>query len=276
MDRFRKVTAGSYALKVATRDEDGNAITVTTPTLSIADGAGTEVYSSQPAAANGQLSASVPAASLPALDTYRATWAGDQGSWVTYVEICGAYLFETADLKAFDSSLAAKSEDELRAARTAAEIRFERACRLALVPRGRRISTTGEGSARLRLPTKAPRSFLSGSIAGTALTAEELAELTAQGWGAVDRPSGKLWPLGSEIVLHLEHGLDYPPEDAARAAMILAREYLVRSALSSRAVAEQTDVGFLRLSIAGRDGPTGLPDVDAVARDLARLFPLIG
>ncbi len=276
MDRFRKITAGSYALKVATRDEDGDAITVTTPTLSIADGAGTEVYSGTPTAAGGQLSASVPAASLATLDTYRATWAGDQGSWVTYAEICGAYLFETADLKAFDSSLSAKTEAELRGARTAAEIRFERACRLALVPRGRRISTAGEGSSRLQLPTKAPRAFLSGSIAGTSITAEELAELTPQDWGAVDRPSGKLWTLDAAIALHYEHGLDYPPEDAAKAAMILAREYLVRSALSSRAVAEQTDVGFLRLSIAGRDGPTGLPDVDAVARDLARLFPLIG
>ena len=70
--------------------------------------------------------------------------------------------------------------------------------------------------------------------------------------------------------------MDAPAGPVAQAAMLLAREYLVRSVLSSRATVESTDVGFFRVSVAGRDRPTGIPEVDAVIERFGRSRPLVG
>jgi hypothetical protein len=62
------------------------------------------------------------------------------------------------------------------------------------------------------------------------------------------------------------HGYEAVPEPVRRAGLIYARTLLIRSAMeqSDRATAVFTDIGGYRLTIAGRDGPTGIPDVDAV------------
>jgi len=75
------------------------------------------------------------------------------------------------------------------------------------------------------------------------------------------------------VSIVLEHGYDFAPAPVATAAMILAREYVFRSALSSRATVEATDVGFFRLSVAGPGRPTGVPEVDAAVAEFGRRRP---
>ena len=118
--------------------------------------------------------------------------------------------------------------------------------------------------------------LVSASVAGTALTAGELAEITVREWGAFDRPGGKAWTAGASCALFYRHGMPAPAGPVAQAAMLLAREYLVRSALSSRATVESTEVGSFRISVAGRDRPTGIPEVDAVIERFGRSRPLVG
>lgn len=273
-ERIRQKSAGSYSLSVRTYDEDGKPVTVTDPALSIADGGGTVVHEGSATATSGQLTASVAVAELAELDIYRCTWTGTEGSWHSVLELVGGYLFETAELRAFDPAVA-QAEEIVKAARTAAEIRLERAARLAFVPRPRRLVRLGQGSARLRLADNAVARIVSVTVDGVAMTQDELGGLVVQEWGALDQAPGLVWAQGAVVEVHYVHGLDFPPAPVSQAAMVLAREYLFRSALSSRATVEQTDVGFFRLSTAGPDRPIGIPEVDAVVREFGRRRPLV-
>jgi hypothetical protein len=286
VERLRKVTTGAYRLSVAANDDDGNPVTVTDPALSIKDGAGAAVtYDGTPVPSAGTITADVPADLLTALDVYSLTWTGTtaagQMAWPAALEVAGGYLFEVAELRASDASLsdvAKYSSAAVRAARTAAEQRFEAVANLAYVPRGARVVLIGNGQQRIRVPHNAVRRVISATVAGAALTASDLAALTPREWGAIDRPAGFLWDDGAVIELYYEHGLDYPPEPVRQAVMLLAKDYLVRKTLGSRATAESTDIGTFRLSIADKTGSTGIPEVDAVAAPGAfgRRPPLIG
>ncbi len=277
MERIRQKTSGTYSLSVEPRDEDG-VLYVPAGTLSVAisDGSGVAVDSGTPIYASGELTYELSVADAPYLDTYTAVWTDADTTvrqWTTQIEIVGGHLFEIAELRAFDVALASTAKytaSLVRAARTAAEQRLEQAAHVAFVPRARRYSTVGDGSYRLLVPDTALRGVpREASIDGTALTAEELDALIVREWGAFDREDA-LWTQGDAVEVWYEHGLDAPPEPVRSAAMVLAREYLVASSLSSRAVTEATEIGFFRLSIAGRDGATGIPEVDEVIREFGR------
>lgn len=283
MERVGRVTGGSYPLSVATVDDDGSEVAVADPEVKVYDGAGAQAGSGTPASAAGQLTWAVPAGVLTDYDTYELVWSGTvSGQPVEYrrrVELCGGFLFEIADLRAFEPAFA----DALRypgwlcrAARTAAEVRFETACRQAFVPRARRAHGTGDGTRRFTVSDNAVSRLIAGSVGTDALTQAEVDEVVVREWGACDRPSPKIWPTASLVGLHYEHGLPGPTPEVSQAVMLLAREYLVRSSLSSRATVEATDVGFFRVSVASPERPTGLPEVDAVIRAVGRHRPLLG
>ena len=220
---------------------------------------------------------------LAALDTYRVVWsgtvAGQAVEYVRQVELCDGFLFEIADLRAFDPSFADAARYPgwlCRAARTAAEVRFERACRQAFVPRGRRVYLRGDGTFRSTTNDNAVRRLDGAAVGPAALAPAEVDEITVREWGAFDRPAGKVWGLAALVALWYEHGLDAPTPEVSQAVMLLTREYLVRSSLSSRATVEATDVGYFRVSVAGADRPTGLPEVDAVILAVGRDRPTVG
>lgn len=284
MERLRLVTSGTYSLEVATPDEAGALFTSTTPwSIAIKDGAGAAVLAATPA--TGKVSGityEADHAILDALDTYVCTWTGMKSTaakeWQSIVELCGGYLFETSEMRAFDGAFASSTtypEAKMRAARTAAEQRLEKACRVAFVPRARRVVLAGNDSPTLFLPDNSVRSVTSLSVDGTAFTADELAALDVREWGRLTRGDGYAFDDGAVVAIFYEHGLDYPDAPVVQAAMLLAREYLVRSALSSRATVEATDVGFFRVSVAGPDRPTGIPEVDAVITDFGRRRPRV-
>jgi len=60
------------------------------------------------------------------------------------------------------------------------------------------------------------------------------------------------------------HGADVLPADVSQATTLLAASYLMPTNIPSRATGQSTDAGFLRFTIAGVDGATGIPEVDAV------------
>lgn len=284
MERLRLVSSGTYHLETPTPNEAGALVTPTSPlSVAIKDGAGTEVLAAEAASTitNG-IAYDAAAAVLPALDTYTCTWAGTVETlakeWSSVVEVCGGYLFEASEMRAFDKAfvnVSLHSDAKMRAARTAAEQRLERACRVAFVPRARRLVIAGGGMSALHLPDNAVRRVVSLSVDDVAFTADELAGLDVREWGRVMRDDGLTFEEGARVEIFYEHGEDYPDAPVVQAAMLLAREYLVRSALSSRSTVEATDVGFFRVSVAGPDRPTGLPEVDAVIADFGRRRPRV-
>ena len=60
------------------------------------------------------------------------------------------------------------------------------------------------------------------------------------------------------------------PGPIARAAVILCREYLAATELPGRATATSIGDQMFRLTVAGRDGATGLPEVDSAVEQFGR------
>lgn len=281
MDRIRQKTAGTYALNVATRDDDGIAVTASSPaSLVVVDGAGANSHTYTPTIAAGEMTQTAPVADMPYLDTYVGTWTDNAGlQWSSRTEICGGFLFEIADFRLLDTKYAdagVYSAALLRAVRTTVEMRCEEVAGVAFVPRARRLRVIGDGSTRLLLSDPALRSVREVKIDGVAMTAGELADITLREWGALDRTDGSVWTEHAAIDVWYEHGLDCVPEPVTQAAMLAAPEYLTRKALASRAVTEVTEFGTFNLSIAGYRKPFGIPEVDRVLSDFGRSARLIG
>lgn len=273
MLRVRQRTSGVYTFTATAVDEDGQTQAVDNPTIVVKDGAGVTVDSGVPTHSSHPLIYALDATLLEKLDTYTLVWGGEidgnPWEWVDEVELVGGYLFEIAEIRAFDRTFENANKyptQTLRDVRTAVEqvIEGPTAGRIAFVPRGRRVTVNGNGvSAGQRVPDFAVREIYSASINGTALTETEIDAIVCDdNW--LWRSVSQAWAGGHRNVeLHYAHGLDRVPAPIKRAALILAREYLVTSPLPGRATATSIGDQMFRLTVAGRDGVTGLPDVDA-------------
>lgn len=286
MLRIKQRTTGAYALTATAVDDDGVVQHVDSPSITVKDGAGTTVATGTPSANNQHvLSFSLTASLLPKLDTYSVIWSGTIGgnawSWTDELELCGGYLFEIADLRAMDRAFENTTKyptATLRQIRTWAEqtIEGKRAARVAFVPRSNRakVSVTQDYSTGLILPDFAVRKIHSLSVDGVAWTQTEIDTLTIED-NIVWNDAG--WIAGNaNIEVHYEHGHDIPAGPVTRAALLLAREYLLKSELPSRATATSIGDQWFRINVAGRDGVTGLPEVDAVIDQFGRKFYGIG
>lgn len=285
MDRMKRRTVGSYPLTATAYDVDGNEATIVAPvSLTIYDGAGTSIYTTTPSITQGVLSADVPYAELPNLDTYNAVWTGTVGgvaqSWETPFELVGGFIFEVSELRAFDSRNLSDGTrfptESLKDRRSEAEDAFEARCGCAFVPRGSRETIIGNGRQKLLVEFPFPTEIYSVTVDGVALTAPEIAALTIHRWGAIE--STTYWTDGSVIVIHYAHGFTVPPAPVKRAVLTLASEYAKMSYSSVPARATATTIGdqTFRITVAGRDGRFGIPDVDAVASQYDHTRPVIG
>jgi len=278
MNRIARRHTGHYHLTATVTDPDGSPATVDDPAIEVFDGAEASVWTGTPSATEGELSINVPVGELEQLDTYKAVWTGSIGGegqeWHTAIELCGAHIYELPDFRARD--VAFENRDKypdvlLRGARIWAEQRFEGAAGVAFVNRGKREVLAGDGTRTLLVAEPALKHVVSCSLDGEAIDTDDL---VAWEDGRVMRPLA--WKDGARVDIHYVHGYDRPPAPVRNAVMLLAREVLVASALSSRAVTETTDVGFIRLQIAAAGGRIGIPEVDAVAADYGRHRPAVG
>lgn len=285
MDRIRWREAGDYPLRATAYDADGAAATITgTPTITITDGAGAEVHTGTPTIDAGVLTYDVPNAELQKLDRYKAVWTGTVGgaeqSWTTRFELVGGFLFELADLRGFDlafSDTEAFSDASLRKARTLAEGRIEKAAHVAFVRRGARDLVSGphRGNAvdwrdasylrraqRLQLSHLEVAELYSVTVAGTALTDDELAAIAVDDSRLI---RDTVWPHGiNNIDVHYAHGREVLDPLATHCALVVAKEFLVSSSLDPRATAVTAGERMFRITIAGRDGSIGIPEIDEI------------
>ena len=75
---------------------------------------------------------------------------------------------------------------------------------------------------------------------------------------------------GEPCEIKYVYGTGHVPARVSQAVLDLDAYYLRSDVVPSRAVGEATDAGFLRFTIAGRDGATGLPEVDAIIEQFGR------
>lgn len=291
MNRIKRRAVGTYALTATAENEDGVAQVISVPvTVTIRDGAGAVVVSDVPTITPaGTLTYDADAALMPHLDTYHVTWtgtvSGDVQEWVTDIELVGDYLFEIADLRKQDRAFADTTKyptDMLKEVRNWVEdvIEGPRAANVAFVPRGRRITTEGPGlyvnaAYGLDVADYETQTVYSASVNNTALTSTQISGLVCDDNLVWRTDAG--WPAGHRnIKIHYSHGYNRPPGAIIRAGLMLAREYLVKSDLPGRATATSIGDQMFRLTIAGRDGVTGIPEVDAAIDQFGRKGYQIG
>lgn len=279
MNRMKKRGAGRYTITVGAVDEAGNPAPITEPvTVKILDGAGATVVEDVPLIVEGELAYDLDAALVPELDTYTAVWTGTadaaEQEWRTEFELVGGYLFEISDMRASRAELENTTKfptAKLRDARVTAEQRFELGCHVAFVPRGARVELRGDGTRTLLVPIVELRRVYAVTVDGVAIDVDDL---VVEPWGALVRSSA--WPKGSRIAVHLEHGYSAPEGPVSEAVLELARDYVMPSNLPARATGISSDVGFMRFTLAGKDGTTGIPNVDAAIAAYGRSIPAVG
>ena len=304
MLRIKQKTSGVYAVSETAVDDDGSLVVVTGPfSLRVYDGANVLLTTLTPTVTDSVFSASIPVATLTKLDEYKLVWSGTVDGvvteWSTTLELCGGYLFEIAELRAFDRAFADAAKFPsayLRKVRTWVEdmIEGDHAARVAFVNRGARVTMSGNSPdlnkgyypllygndyRSLIVPHYVVDSIYSASINGTALTQSEIDAISIDD-NTLFRSAGvqwPAWPFGkNNLSFHYVHGYDSVPGAVTRAALILAREYLVKSDLPARATATSIGDQLFRVTIAGRDGVTGIPDVDAVIEQFGRRSVALG
>lgn len=284
MLRIKQRVSGTYALTATAVDDNGQTQQVDDPTIVVKDGAGVTVDSGVPTHSSHPLHYSLNAALLPKLDTYTVTWAGtisgNPWTWVDELELVGGYLFEIADLRTFDRAFENHNKypsSHLADARTSVEdvLEGKKAAAVAFVPRGNRAVVDGSGTDNIVLPDFEVRGIYSISVDGVALTETEIDDLVIDD-NRVYKTSG-IWAKGRQnVTIHYTHGRDYAVGPIKRAALMLAKEYILASDTPSRATATSVGTQWFRVNIAGRDGVTGLPDVDAAIDQHGRKNLLIG
>lgn len=206
------------------------------------------------------------------LDSLTATWSGTFGGVVqsvqTFAEIVGGYLFTLSDIRAFGDRTLANSttypDADLREARERITDMFQDVTQTSFVPRYARDTLDGTGTSRIWLLRKRPRRIIAATVDGTTLS--DLTILKPYPTGRLERTTG-LWGTGilnrQNVTVSYEYGYSSPPADISRAAMTLARYELVSSDISDRMISFDNDLGSVRLSVPGRNYPTGIPIVDA-------------
>jgi hypothetical protein len=171
------------------------------------------------------------------LDSLTLDFTGSVGgSTVTardYVEVVGGFLFDLGDARSDLGIPASITSAKLAQKRIEVEQECERICRRAFVPRFAREVVSGNGTERLALTNSVGvaiseiRAIRSVTVNGTAVTGSDLAAINYSDSGVLTRPDGVLWPAGvKNIVVEVEHGWDYPPEDLRDAAMLRLRSML--------------------------------------------------
>lgn len=245
-----------------------------TPTVRVERGDGTELVPSTPASKiegeTGVYGLALGLESTLELDSLTSTWDavldGANQAFVTHAEIVGGFLISVDDLRSTDG-LDEESVDDLMAARTIAETALEDACRVAFVPRYRRVKLDGGGATDLLLPTPELRAVRSASVDGAALSADELADLVVYEEGVVYRSAG--WPAGRRnIVLEVEHGYTFPPGRVDLAMKALVKHVLLDSPLSDRATSLTSHDGTTQVVVqAGVRGAVfSYPEANAVVQ----------
>lgn len=281
MDRLLR-DAGGGSVDLLNYDSAGDLADVdgaNAPTLAVTDSAAVSVAGLTPSRVSTGLYRATLPNNFDVLDVYDIVWTWANGqSRRSQFELIGRHLFTQADLRAFDTAMANETkypDATVRIVRDEVTERFEEAGGVSFIPRGARDTLSGDGSDTLVLERWFPRAPISVTVDGTALSGAELANVKVHPNGVMKYDGGHFAAGIRNVVVFYEHGYPTPPLPVVRAAKKYARYLLLNSVIdqNERATAVFNEIGGYRLTLPGRDGPTGLPEVDAVLAQFGKLVP---
>jgi hypothetical protein len=253
-----------------------------TVTITRADGTALVTAASATEAGVGVVTYTVTPAQTALLDTWTVTWTatfgGQSQSFIDTVEVAGDVLFTLAEIRAvtpINDTVNYLTADILDV-RTTVEQAIEQACGVAFVPRYALERYSGDGSNALQLRHVLPSSIRSVTITGTAFTAPQLADLTMAPGGAIYSTLTYFTWGQNNIVAGYEHGYQDAPMEIRRAALALAKMWLVgrRNPIDDRAITFNAgaDGGTYSLAVPGRAGSSfGHPDIDVAVDRYSRV-----
>lgn len=269
MNYRRVVTGRPTTATVTFTDEDGAPQDLTgSPTVvAVRDSTGATVTTAAVAhGATGVYTADIASDQLVLTDWITLTWSGTVGGKATsetsILEVVGRQLFSIADARKVDLADVVKYPDaDIEVARAAAQDAIEEECGVAFAPRYRRQTIDGYGETRIGLDRPLLRS-VRGLVSDGATI--DVSTLNVSAHGLVQLAAG-CWPdkLGS-IKLAYEHGYTVPPGRIARAALKLARSWLIATPDMDRSVTVTNDYGTYTLYTPGLRGLVfDIPEVQA-------------
>jgi hypothetical protein len=268
LERILKSTPGTISQQWY---EDGAAVDPGTVTLGITRADGTSLVAGGTATAGSGTAArtfNLTTTHTALLDRLTVTWtSSNKGTQVTYLEVVGGFLFSIADARALIplNNATTYPTAKIVEMRTLVEQSLEDACGVAFVPRYAYETINGSGGTLLQPRWPKITAVRSVSFAGVALGVTPLATVA---------PSGSLlyypstWTAGfSNVTIGYEHGHQTPPERVRRAAIRLAKRWLVEGPVDDRATTFSNDDGTYSLVTPGRRGEIfDLPEVNAVVQ----------
>lgn len=260
----------AYSDEVAT-DADGSV------TVGIVDEAGSTVVAAGTATtAPGSGVYQYSLAGQSDLKRLTATWSGTWGSnameFKTIHEVVGGFYASPAEIRALDSVDGESSTfptADLIDALEWSEAVIEDYVGASYVYRYQRDVLSGTNDEAIQLTKMFPRTILSASIDGTALTSGEIAKISLYDTGRIVREDD-IWAYtvpGRKVIVEYEHGVaEVPPNDLRHAAKVLTRFQLLSavSRVPDRALSVQNEFGTVMLAQPSMGRPTPLPDVNAV------------
>jgi hypothetical protein len=197
------------------------------------------------------------------------TWAAtgaNQAADIRRLDVYGATICDPSELRARYADVASTAtypDSRVREALRGAVEQWNTLAGVSMAPFARRITRLGNGRPVMALPNARIRSVVSLKIDGITVAPSQyyVDPTTSQ----LTLTSGS-FTVGKQVVVHYTHGLDSPPRAVVDAVMQRAIELLIppQSGLG-RMTSVANDLGYSRLSLAGRDGSTGVPDFDATA-----------
>ena len=187
---------------------------------------------------------------------YGAAWEVAGVEVMARVQVVAAHPVSIDGLKAYRPELYGLNrlpDEELFEGRARAVEQFERAAARCFVPVMETVLVRASGRGPQALPVCDVSRVLSAECAGESVGVWLESDCRAE----IDAPEGSL------AALCLVHGKAVCPAEVADAVTMLAAWNIVPSQVPANALSESTDAGTLRYTVAGRDGATALPEVNA-------------
>jgi hypothetical protein len=273
MPDLERVQKSTPLTLTQTWTEDGVAVEPGTVTVGITRADGTELVApgtATTAGGTGVRTFNLTTTHTALLDRLTVTWTSTlKGTLTSYVEVVGGFLFSIADARAVTplNNTTTYPTAAIVAMRILVEQSLEDACGVAFVPRYTYETLNGYGATTLQTSWAKTTAIRSVSFDGVALDSTALGTVAPS-------PSGSLlyYPVGwtagfSNVTIGYEHGHPVTPERVKRAAIRLAKRWLVEGPVDDRATTFSNDDGTYSLVTPGRRGEFfDLPEVNAVVQ----------
>lgn len=219
------------------------------------DGSGTEIL---------RHDITTPSISIDYLqyDDYLAQWMnGETVVAEQYFDVASFPYFSLEEMKADLAGTKTQiivEDAELASKREIVEDWFDDAARCSFCIRGYREKLYGTGSTGYALDKAYVQEIISLTVDGKAVGPHEY---SIRGLGILRFKIAVA--DGAEIVIHYTHGQNKRTSELTRFAMMYCRSILGSSNIDPRATGERNEFGYLQFSVAGKNGATGIPEVDA-------------